>query len=121
MCAVFNYANKMATLKAADTFVGLMFGFIGGGLLSGAYLTNKSNGIILESGKLAQVYAKKLDDAERTAEHYKYLYSGISICVDHLEAENKKLKESPQILWNDVLLVGSVSVVATTVISAMMR
>ena len=113
----------MATLKAADTFVGVMFGFIGGGLLSGAYMAHNSNKVNLEAANFTRVQVQQLDDARRTAEHYKYLYKGAQVCLDHLESENKKLKETTteNEFWKDVAISVGVSTIGYTIVSGMLK
>lgn len=120
ICAIGSCTNKMAA-KAADTILGVVCGFIGGGLTVGALLTSRSNALIVESGRLAAAYRDKLDEAQLDAEQYKQLYRGTASCLEYLEAENKKLKETTQVSWNDILLVGGTVSVASSVVSAMMR
>ena len=112
----------MATLKAADAFVGGMFGFIGGGLLSGAYMAHNSNKVNLEAANFARTQVQQLDDARRTAEHYKYLYKGAQVCLDHLESENKKLKQTTiDTSWKDIAGAICTTGFGLTVLSAMMK
>jgi len=111
----------MATLKAADTFVGGMFGLIGGSLLTGAYMANKSNTLILETGRLAEVQTKKLEEAKRTADHYKYLCKANTVCLEHLESENKKLKKEAEDSWHNLIVSSLVAGVGYTVVHAIMK
>jgi hypothetical protein len=111
--------NIMAALKTADMAIGLASGFIGGGLLTGAFMASRSNTLVAESARLATVQMQKIDDAEADAEIYKQLYRKTENYLQHLEAENKKLKSSGCGL--DVLFVSSVLSVASYTLAGMMK
>jgi hypothetical protein len=113
----------MAALKTADMFIGLASGFIGGGLLTGAFMANRSNTLIAESARLATIQMQKLDEAQQDAYTYKQLYRRTEHCLQHLEAENKKLKSAgtASSVTLDVLFITSVLGVASYTLAAMMK
>ena len=109
----------MAALKTADMFIGLASGFVGGGLLTGAYMASRSNTLIAESARLATVQMQKIDEAQQDAHTYKQLYRRTENYLQHLEAENKKLKSSG--CASDVLLITGVLGVASYTLANMMK
>ncbi len=121
---VFNKVQtEMASLKTADMFIGLASGFVGGGLLTGAFMASRSNTLIAESARLASLQMQKIDEAEADAEIYKQLYRRTEHCIQHLEAENKKLKSvgAPSAVASDVLLITGVLGVASYTLASMMK
>lgn len=113
----------MAALKTADMFVGLASGFIGGGLLTGALMASRSNTLIAESARLATVQMQKIDEAQQDAHTYKQLYRKTEHCLQHLEAENKKLKSAraDSAVASDVLLITGLLGVASYTFAGMMK
>jgi hypothetical protein len=82
-------------------------------------MASRSNTLIAESARLATVQMQKIDEAQQDAHTYKQLYRRTENYLQHLEAENKKLKSSGCAL--DVLFVSSVLSVASYTIAGMMK